>query len=46
MPNYKNDNTTTMKNILATIILTICSLTIFAQDKTTEELKTLTCKLT
>jgi len=42
MPNYKNDNTTTMKNILATIILTICSLTIFAQDKTTEELKTLT----
>ena len=30
-----------MKNILATLILTICSLTVFAQDKTTEELKTL-----
>lgn len=30
-----------MKNILATLILTICSLTIFAQDKTTEELKAL-----
>jgi tetratricopeptide (TPR) repeat protein len=32
----------TMKNILTTFILTICSLTIFAQDKTTDELKTLT----
>jgi len=31
----------TMKNILATFILTICSLTIFAQDKTTEDIKTL-----
>lgn len=31
----------TMKNILATFLLTICSLTIFAQDKTTEDLKTL-----
>ena len=41
MPNYKNDNAMTMKNILATFILTICSLTIFAQDKTTEDLKTL-----
>lgn len=30
-----------MKNILSTFILTICSLTIFAQDKTTEDLKTL-----
>jgi len=41
MPNYKNDNTMTIKNILATFILTICSLTIFAQDKTTEDIKTL-----
>lgn len=31
----------TIKNILATLILTICSLTIFAQDKTTTDLKTL-----
>ena len=31
----------TIKNILATLILTISSLTIFAQDKVTEELKTL-----
>jgi tetratricopeptide (TPR) repeat protein len=30
-----------MNNILTTVILTICSLTIFAQDKTTEELKVL-----
>lgn len=32
----------TMKNILTTFSLTICSLTIFAQDKITDELKTLT----
>jgi len=31
-----------MRNILTTVILTISSLTIFAQDKITEELKTLT----
>jgi len=31
-----------MKNIFATFILTICSLTIFSQDKITYELKTLT----
>ena len=31
-----------MRNILTTVILTICSLTIFAQDKITEVLKTLT----
>ncbi|REH01703.1 tetratricopeptide repeat protein [Flavobacterium aquicola] len=31
----------TIKNILASLILTISSLTIFAQDKTTTELKTL-----
>lgn len=31
----------TMKNILTTFILTICSLTIIAQDKITDELKTL-----
>ena len=31
----------TIKNILTTLILTISSLTIFAQDKVTEELKTL-----
>lgn len=34
----------TMKNILATLILTICSLTIFAQDNTTTELKALSDK--
>lgn len=31
----------TIKNILATLILTVYSLTIFAQDKTKENLKTL-----
>lgn len=31
-----------MKNILTVFILTFCSLTIFAQDKITDELKTLT----
>jgi len=31
-----------MRNILTTIILAICSLTIFAQDKIVDELKTLT----
>ena len=31
-----------MKNILTTFILTICSLTIFAQDKISDELKALT----
>jgi len=31
-----------MRNFLTIVILTICSLTIFAQDKITEELKTLT----
>jgi len=30
-----------MNNILTTVILTICSLTIFAQDKTTQEIKVL-----
>ncbi|MEI6411366.1 MAG: hypothetical protein WCR52_18395 [Bacteroidota bacterium] len=30
-----------MKHILTTFILTICSLTIFAQDKITDELKSL-----
>ncbi len=30
-----------MKNILATLILTICTLTIFAQDNTVTELKAL-----
>lgn len=33
-----------MKNILATLILTICSLTIFAQDNTTTEVKALSDK--
>lgn len=42
MPNYKTTHTMKMKNILTTFILTICSLTIFAQDKITDELKTLT----
>jgi len=41
MHNYKNDNIMTIKNILASIILTIFSLTVFAQDKTTRELKIL-----
>jgi tetratricopeptide (TPR) repeat protein len=41
MPNYKTTDTMTMKNILTTFILTICSLTIIAQDKITDELKTL-----
>jgi len=41
MPNYKKTHTMTMKNILSTFILTICSLTIFAQDKITDDLKTL-----
>ena len=41
MPNYKSNNIMTIKNILATLILTISSLTIFAQDKVTGELKTL-----
>lgn len=31
----------TIKNIIATLILTVYSLTIFAQDKTTENLKIL-----
>ncbi|MGZ4098995.1 MAG: tetratricopeptide repeat protein, partial [Bacteroidia bacterium] len=41
MPNYKT-KTMTMKNILATFILTVCNLTIIAQDNITTELKTLT----
>jgi tetratricopeptide (TPR) repeat protein len=41
MANYRKKKTTNMRSILTTLILTICSLTIFAQDKITDELKAL-----
>ena len=43
-PSLPENTAVTMKNILATLILTFCGLTIFAQDVTTTELKALSDK--